>query len=104
MRFCLNLKPTINNVHWRNFGNFLYFFVHFLKALPTVLLGKLFLFFGIYKVFQNHHVVFFDRISLRRLAKLYKNPRASLNLSVSPVQANKQNLTILGKDNNGVCV
>jgi len=28
-----------------------------------------------------------------------KNPRARLNLSASPVQANKQNLPILGKDN-----
>jgi len=27
-------------------------------------------------------------MSLRRLAKLYKNPRARLNLSVSPVWAN----------------
>jgi len=27
----------------------------------------------------------FDRMNLRRLAKLQKNPRARLNLSVSPV-------------------
>jgi len=43
---------------------------------------------------------FSDRMSW----KLYKNPRARLNLSVSPVEANKQNLPMLVKDNNGVCV
>jgi len=43
-------------------------------------------------------------MSLRRLAKLYKNPRARLNLSVNPVYANKENLPISDKDNNGVCV
>jgi len=43
-------------------------------------------------------------MSLRRLTKLYKNQRARLNLQVSPVQAKKQNLPILGKDNKSVCV
>jgi len=85
MRFCLNLKPTTNDVYWRNFWIFLYFFVRLLRALPTFLFGKLLLFFIIQKLFQNQHVVFSDRMSLRRLAKLYKNPRARLNLSVSPV-------------------
>ena len=45
MRFCLNLKPTTNDVYWRNFWIFLYFFIHFLRGLPTVLFGKLLLFF-----------------------------------------------------------
>jgi len=43
-------------------------------------------------------------MSLRRHSKLYKNPRARPNLSVSPVQVNKQNLPILGMDKNGVCI
>jgi len=42
-------------------------------------------------------------MSLRRLAKLQKNPRVRLN-PVSPVSAKKQNLPILGKDNKSVCV
>jgi len=45
MRSCLNLKPTTNDVYWRNFWIFLCFFVHLLRALPTFLLGKLLLFF-----------------------------------------------------------
>jgi len=81
----LNLKPTTNDVYWRNYFIFLYFFVQLLRALPTFLFRKLLLFFIIHKIFQNQHVVFSDRMSLRRLAKLYKNPRARLNLSVSPV-------------------
>jgi len=85
MRFCLNFKPTINDVYWRNFGIFLYFFVHFSRALLSVLLGKLLLFFSIYKDFQNQQVIFPDRMSLRRLAKKYKNPRERPNLSASPV-------------------
>jgi len=85
MRFCLNLEQTTNDVYWRNFLIFLYFFVHLLRALPTFLFGKLFLFFIISKIFQNQHDVFSGWMSLRRLAKLYKNPRARLNLSVSPV-------------------
>jgi len=43
-------------------------------------------------------------MSLKRLAKLQKKTRARLNLSVSPVQANKKNLPILGKDNKSICV
>jgi len=85
MRFCLNLKPTINDGDWLIFGIFLYFFVHFSRELPTFLLGKLLLFFSIYKSFQNQHIAFYDRMSLRRLAKLYKNPRARPNLSASSV-------------------
>jgi len=64
---------------------FLYFFVDLLREFPTFLFGKLLFFFIIQKNFQNQHVVFSDRMSLRRLAKLYKNPRPPLNLSVSPV-------------------
>jgi len=55
------------------------------RALLIFLLGKLRLFFSIYKVFQNQNVVFSDLMRLRRLAKLYKKPRARLNLSASPV-------------------
>jgi len=58
MRFCLNLKPTINDVYWQNFGIFLHFFVPFSRVLPTFLFGNVLLFFIIYKVFQNQHVVF----------------------------------------------
>jgi len=81
MGFCLNLKPTTNDVYWRNFWIFLYFFIQLLRALPTFLFGKLLLLFIIQKYFQNQHVVFSDRICLRRLAKLYKNPRASKPVS-----------------------
>jgi len=88
MRFCLNRKPTTNDVYWRNRWIFLYFFVRLLRALPTFLFGKLLLFFIIQKYFQNH-VVFADRMSFRRLAKLCKNPRAPLNLSVQCKRMNK---------------
>jgi len=40
-RNSLNFEPTTNNVYWRNFWSFLYFFVHLLRALPKVLFGKL---------------------------------------------------------------
>jgi len=59
MSFCLNLKPTTNDVYWRIFCIFLYIFVHFLKALPTFFFGKLLLFFIMQKIFKNQHVVFF---------------------------------------------
>jgi len=45
VRFDINLKPTTNDVYWRNFWIFLYIFVHLLRALPTFLFGKLVLFF-----------------------------------------------------------
>jgi len=80
MRFCLNLKPTTNDVFWRIFLIFLYFFVHLLRAPPTLSFGKLLLFF-IIKTFSKINTFFFsNRMGLRRLAKLYKNPRARLNL------------------------
>ena len=47
---------------------------------------------------------FSDQMSTRRLSKLYKIQRVRINLSVSPVQANKQNLPILDTVNNGACV
>ena len=56
-----------------------------------------------YKILFKINTLFLsEQMSLRRLATLYKNPRARLNLSVSLVEGNKQNLPILGKDNNGV--
>jgi len=45
MWFCSNLKSTTNDVYWRKFWIFLYFFVHLLRALPIFLFGKLLLFF-----------------------------------------------------------
>jgi len=86
MRFCLNLKPTTNDVYWRDFWIFLYFFVYLLRALPTFLFGKLILSSSYKKFSKINTSLFSDRISLRRLAKLYKNPRARLNL---PVRINK---------------
>jgi len=53
-------------------------------------------------LFKINTLFLSEQMSLRRLATLYKNPRARLNLSVSLVEGNKQNLPILGKDNNGV--
>jgi len=85
MRFCLNLKLTTNGVYWWNFWIFLYFFVHLLRALPTFLFGKLLLFYVTWKFSKINTSFLSGRMSLRRLAKLYKNPRARLNLLVSPV-------------------
>jgi len=47
MRFCLNLKPIVNDAYWRNFWICLYFFVHLLRARHTFLFGELLLFFTI---------------------------------------------------------
>jgi len=43
-------------------------------------------------------------MSMKILAKLYKNPRARLTLSVRAIEANKLKQPILGNDNNDVCV
>jgi len=69
----------------RIFGFFFTFLVHLLRVLPTFLFEKLLLFFIIQKIFKINTLLFSDRMSLRRLSKLYKNPRVRLNLLVSPV-------------------
>jgi len=58
MRFCLNLKPTINDVYWRNFLFFLHFFVDLLRT-SHIFLGKSAFVLHHMKNFQNQHVVFF---------------------------------------------
>ena len=58
MRFCLNLKLTTNDVCWRNFWIFLYFYVHLLRALPTFVWKIAFVLHHV-KIFQYQHVVFF---------------------------------------------
>jgi len=83
VRFDLNMKPTTNDVNWRNFLIFLYFFVHLLRALPTFLFRRLFLFS--YKNFFKTTLLFSYQISLRRFSMLCENPCARLSLSVSPV-------------------
>jgi len=67
------------------FFDFSLLFRSFVKSTSHIFVWKIAFVIHHTKFFQNQYVVFSDRMSLRRLAKLCKNPRARRNLSVSPV-------------------
>ena len=83
--FDLILKPTTNTDYcWRHFWIFL-LFRSFVKSTSHIFVWESASVLCHITFFQNQYVVFPDRMSLIILAKLSKNPRARLNLSVSPV-------------------
>jgi len=67
------------------FCEFSSLFRSFVESTSHIFVWKIAFVFHHIKIFQNQHVVFSDRMSLKRLAKLYKKPRARPNLSASPL-------------------
>jgi len=59
VRIDLNVQPTTNDVYWRNFWIFLYFFVHLLIALPTFSFSEIAFVLYHIKIVQNQHIAFF---------------------------------------------
>jgi len=67
-------------------GIFGFFFRFSFKSTSHIFLWEIaFVLYHIQKFSKINTLFFSDRMSLRKLAELYKNPRARLNLSVSSV-------------------